>query len=42
MREVYTGLLASVMFRQIPDLTGAFEDFGSSLKKAAEARRGGG
>ena len=41
MREAYTGPLAGVMFRQIPDLTGAFEEFGSSLKAAAEANQGG-
>lgn len=36
MQELYTGPLAGMMFRQIPDLSGAFEDFGESLKKAAE------
>ena len=37
MREVYTGLLAGVMFRQIPDLTEAFAEFAASLKQAAES-----
>ena len=41
MQEVYSGPLAGMMFRQIPDLSGAFEDFGESLKKAAEKQRGG-
>lgn len=37
MQEVYAGPLAGMMVRQIPDLTGAFEEFGEGLKKAAEA-----
>jgi hypothetical protein len=37
MQEVYSGLLAGMMFKQIPDLSGAFEEFGESLKKKAEA-----
>jgi len=41
MQELYSGPLAGMMFRQIPDLTAAFEDFGESLKKAAEKQQGG-
>jgi hypothetical protein len=41
MREVYTGPLAGMMFRQIPDLSGAFEEFGEALKRRAEAIDGG-
>lgn len=41
MQEVYTGPLAGMMFRQIPDLSGAFEDFAESLKQAAEKQQGG-
>jgi hypothetical protein len=41
MQEVYTGVLAGMMFRQIPDLSGAFEEFGESLKVAAEKPEGG-
>ena len=41
MQELYTGPLAGMMFRQIPDLSGAFEDFGESLKRAAEKSDGG-
>ena len=37
MQEVYSGPLAGMMFKQIPDLNGSFEQFASSLKKAAEA-----
>ncbi len=40
MQEDYTGPLAGVMFKQIPDLSGAFEDFGESLKQAAEKAGG--
>ena len=41
MQEVYTGALAGMMFKQIPDLSGAFDDFGESLKAAAEKSEGG-
>ena len=41
MREEYTGPLTGLMFRQIPDLSGAFEQFGESLKRKAEAVEGG-
>jgi hypothetical protein len=37
MREVYTGLLAGMMSKQIPDLSGAFQDFAQGLKKASES-----
>ncbi len=37
MQEVYSGPLAGMMFRQIPDLSGAFEEFGEAVKKRAEA-----
>jgi hypothetical protein len=37
MEEVYSGLLASMMVRQIPDLSGAFEQFGQALKQRAES-----
>jgi hypothetical protein len=37
MQESYAGPLAGMMTRQIPDLSGAFEEFGEALKKAAEA-----
>jgi hypothetical protein len=36
MREDYTGPLAGLMFRAIPDLTPTFEKFTAGLKKAAE------
>ena len=38
MREEYTGLLAPLIGRSIPDLQPAFDEFGSDLKCAAEAR----
>jgi len=38
MQEIYSGLLAGMMFRQIPDLTDAFQQFGESLKQEAEKR----
>ena len=41
MQEVYTGALAGMMFKQIPDLSGAFDEFGESLKAAAEKSDGG-
>jgi hypothetical protein len=37
MREEYSGVLASVIGRSIPDLQPAFEEFASDLKRAAEA-----
>ena len=37
MEEVYSGPLASMMVRQIPDLSGAFEQFGQALKQRAES-----
>lgn len=37
MTEVYTGLLAGVFTKAIPDLTESFNVFADSLKRAAEA-----
>ena len=37
MTEVYTGLLAPVFTKAIPDLTDSFNRFADSLKSAAEA-----
>lgn len=37
MEEVYSGPLAGIMGRQIPDLSGAFEQFGQALKQHAES-----
>jgi hypothetical protein len=37
MREEYTGLMAPLIGRSIPDLQPAFDEFGSDLKRAAEA-----
>jgi len=37
MREEYTGLMASLIGRSIPDLQPAFDEFASDLKRAAEA-----
>jgi hypothetical protein len=36
MEEVYTGLLAPLITRSIPDLTHSFEEFAAGLKTAAE------
>ena len=36
MREEYTGLLAGLIGRSIPDLQPAFDEFAADLKKAAE------
>ena len=36
MREDYTGLLAGLMFRMIPDLQPTFEKFADGLRAAAE------
>ncbi|MGA8115257.1 MAG: SRPBCC domain-containing protein [Actinocatenispora sp.] len=38
MREEFTGPLAPLIFRSIPDLTGSFQQFADGLKRAAEAR----
>ena len=37
MREEYTGLMAPLIFKSIPDLTRAFRQFAAALKKEAEA-----
>ncbi len=36
MREEYTGLMAPLIVRSIPDLQPAFDEFASDLKRAAE------
>jgi hypothetical protein len=36
MREVFTGLLAPLITRSIPDLQPSFEEFAATLKKRAE------
>ncbi len=38
MREIYTGLLASLIGRSIPDLQPAFDEFALALKRKAEGR----
>jgi hypothetical protein len=38
MEEVYTGLLAPLITRSIPDMTESFEMFGDGLKTSAEAK----
>ena len=38
MTEVYSGLLAPLFTKAIPDLTESFDLFADSLKRAAEAR----
>jgi hypothetical protein len=38
MREEYTGLMAGLIGRSIPDLQPAFDEFAADLKKAAEER----
>jgi hypothetical protein len=38
MREEYTGLMAPLIGRSIPDLQPAFDGFASDLKRAAEAK----
>lgn len=38
MREVYSGLMAPLIFKSIPNLQPAFEEFASDLKRAAEAK----
>lgn len=37
MREVYTGLLAPLIGRTVPDLQPAFDEFATALKRRAEA-----
>jgi hypothetical protein len=37
MREVYTGLLAPLIGRSVPDLQPAFDEFAAALKQRAEA-----
>jgi len=37
MREEYTGLMAPLIGRSIPDLQPAFDEFAADLKRAAEA-----
>jgi hypothetical protein len=39
MREQYTGLMAPLISRSIPDLQPAFDEFASDLKRAAEGDR---
>jgi hypothetical protein len=38
MREEYSGLMAPLIGRSIPDLQPAFDEFASDLKRAAEAK----
>lgn len=38
MREVYSGLLAPLIGKSIPDLQPAFDEFAAALKKRVEAR----
>jgi hypothetical protein len=38
MREEFTGLLAPLIGRTIPDLQPAFDEFARDLKRAAETR----
>jgi hypothetical protein len=38
MREAYSGLLAPLIFRSIPDLNPAFQQFTTGLKQQAEQR----
>lgn len=42
MREEYTGILAGMMFKQIPDLKPSFNQFAAGLKAQAEGASGGG
>jgi hypothetical protein len=37
MREVYSGPLAGLISRSIPDMTESFEQFADGLKEAAES-----
>ena len=38
MEEVYTGLMAPLITRSIPDMTDSFEVFAGGLKVAARSR----
>lgn len=38
MEEVYSGLMAPLITKSIPDMTDSFEQFADGLKAAAEAR----
>lgn len=40
MEEVYSGLLAPLITKSIPDMTGSFEMFGDAVKAEAERRVG--
>ena len=41
MREEYTGILAPLVVRSIPDLQPAVDEFANDLKRAAEAQQEG-
>lgn len=38
MEEVYSGLMAPLITKSIPDMTESFQKFGDGLKEAAESR----
>ena len=38
--EVYTGLMAGMITKSIPDMTDSFNQFADGLKAAAESRGG--
>ena len=40
MREEFTGLLAPLIGKSIPDMQPTFDEFAGALKKAAEAGKG--
>ena len=40
MEEVYTGLMAPLITKSIPDMTDSFNQFADGLKAAAESRDG--
>jgi hypothetical protein len=40
MRETFTGLLAPLIGRTLPDLQPAFDEFAASLKREAEREQG--
>ena len=40
MEEVYTGLMAGMITKSIPDMTDSFNQFADGLKTAAESRGG--
>ncbi|HUG70818.1 MAG TPA: SRPBCC domain-containing protein [Pirellulaceae bacterium] len=42
MREVFSGLMAPLILRSMPDLTESFEAFATALKARAESRARGG